>query len=374
MKKLFVSIFLLIVAGFLVRPVHAQQTANVSAVAAPTTVTVGTPVTVSVNVANVVNFGAYEFTLLFDPTILQAQTTTIQRDDAFLGSTGNGGAINQLVNTINNTTGVAQLAVYTLSSNPGPSGSGRIATITFNTIGAGTSALPLSAVTISQIDGTEQPSTVTNGSLVVTPVASPVATPIATPNATPVATPLATPVATPEATPVPSGNAPGTMTVSFKFEGVAPAPGPDKRVTITFKKNGTVVQTTSVDAAAPDAQNVYTTLAFNAAALTESPYDVCVKGPTHLTRCFRGITITGPTFNLSRLDPVTDVLLTANAIDIPAEGALDKVFLSDWEVFRSTYAPDTQVVDAAADFNFDGVVSIFDFNYIPQNYNKTGDQ
>ena len=196
------------------------------------TVDVGDTVTIEVWVDDVTNLGGYQFTVNFDPSILQA---TGSSDGGFLGSTGR--SVVPLSPKIDNSAGTITVGALSFGSGDGPSGSGKLATVTFSAAGGGTSALTLSDVSLTDPDGNTIESGTSDGEVVVSgggatetpvpPTATPGATetpvpPTATPGATetpvpptatetlvpPTETPTPMPTATPTETPIP-----GAMTV-----------------------------------------------------------------------------------------------------------------------------------------------------------------
>ena len=174
-------------AGTTVRISPLTQTANV-----------GDTVTIEVWVDDVTNLGGYQFTVNFDPNVLHA---TGSSDGGFLGSTGR--TVSTLTPDIDNDAGTITVGAFTLGSGDGPSGSGKLATVTFSAVGGGTSALSLSNVQLTHPDGSSiTVDTLTNGSVDVTGATSTPAPPTATPEATSTGVPTETP-ALPTATPIP---------------------------------------------------------------------------------------------------------------------------------------------------------------------------
>lgn len=107
--------------------------------ATPTPAVVGSPVTLDVLVADIVDLYAFQFSLSFAPGLLQATGVT---EGSFL-STGGGTFFGG--GTIDNTAGTISFTFDALvGAVPGVSGSGTLASISFNAIGAGVSALTFS--------------------------------------------------------------------------------------------------------------------------------------------------------------------------------------------------------------------------------------
>jgi hypothetical protein len=96
---------------------------------------------ISINVANVVDFGAFQATLGFDPRIIEVETVTL---GDFINSTGR--ATTPLVTEVDNTTGEISFVIFTSGDSPGPDGDGSLAVINFISKQAGFSELKLSGV------------------------------------------------------------------------------------------------------------------------------------------------------------------------------------------------------------------------------------
>lgn len=96
---------------------------------------------ISINVANVVDFGAFQATLGFDPRIIEVETVTL---GDFINSTGR--ATTPLVTEVDNTTGEISFVTFTSGDSPGPDGDGSLAVINFISKQAGFSELELSGV------------------------------------------------------------------------------------------------------------------------------------------------------------------------------------------------------------------------------------
>jgi Cohesin domain/PEP-CTERM motif len=132
----------------------------VSIVAAPDPAVVGTPVTLSVLINGVVDLAAYQFSLAFNPAVLQATTVT---EGGFLGA---GGSTFFGAGAINNTTGAIAFTFNSLiGAGPGVSGNGNLASITFNVISPGISLLAFSEVLFLNSLGVDVKPTVQNRSL-----------------------------------------------------------------------------------------------------------------------------------------------------------------------------------------------------------------
>jgi hypothetical protein len=107
----------------------------------PTSATVGSSVLVNVLISGVADLFGAQFTLGFNPAVLQATGVS---EGAFLGA---GGSTIFISGSINNTLGsVANVADALVGSVPGVSGSGVLASLQFTVNGAGVSTLNFSNV------------------------------------------------------------------------------------------------------------------------------------------------------------------------------------------------------------------------------------
>lgn len=152
-----------LLAGLLsVSGLAAAQT--VSATSAPSPAVVGSPVAVDVLIAGVADLFGYQFSLAFNPLVLQATGGT---EGAFLPSAGatifDGGVINNALGTVT-------LAFGTLTGLvPGATGGGVLARINFNTIATGSSALTFSDVVLIDSNLLTLTAQVNNGMLTAVP-------------------------------------------------------------------------------------------------------------------------------------------------------------------------------------------------------------
>jgi Cohesin domain len=124
----------------------------------------GDTVTVEVDISDVSDLYAFQFDLIFDPTIMSDSSST---EGPFLPG---GGATFFIPGTIDNVNGaVSQTADTLLSAVAGVNGSGALAFFQFSAIGAGYSALaiPIDSVILLDSNLNEIPFDVTNGSLTV---------------------------------------------------------------------------------------------------------------------------------------------------------------------------------------------------------------
>lgn len=111
----------------------------VSIVAAPTPAVLGSPLVLDVQIAGALDLYGFQFTLSFDPNLLQATGVTEGSFLADAGPTSFG------VGGINNATGTVSFIFDSLlGATPGVSGNGLLASIGFNTMQVGVSGLSFS--------------------------------------------------------------------------------------------------------------------------------------------------------------------------------------------------------------------------------------
>jgi Cohesin domain/PEP-CTERM motif len=141
--------------------------ASLNAVATPNPANVGQTVVLDVQLADVADLYSYEFSLSFDPSVLRIDS--VAQGGFFSGYPAIGS-----LGTVDNAAGTLSFVYNTLSGPlPGVSGTGSLGTITFTTIGAGTSALSFSGVQlVDSIDNTIAV-TVNSGSVAVLAVPEP---------------------------------------------------------------------------------------------------------------------------------------------------------------------------------------------------------
>jgi adhesin HecA-like repeat protein len=148
----------------LAAPLTAQAQATLSASAAATPVALGAPVVVTVSIANVIDLYAHQFTLNFNPAVLQASSAG---EGAFLAG---GGSTVFSAGTIDNTAGTVSLVLGTLvGAVPGVDGGGALATLNFTATGFGTSSLTLGDVLALDSMLMDIPFTLAGGSVTVVP-------------------------------------------------------------------------------------------------------------------------------------------------------------------------------------------------------------
>ncbi|MBM4429801.1 MAG: hypothetical protein FJ026_05550 [Chloroflexi bacterium] len=171
----------------------------------------GTVFTISVQIDKAVDLGAFEFTLAFNPAVLQVERVVL---DSFLGSTGRSAV--PLGPTINNQAGSVAFGAFSFGTSAGPDGNGTLALIGWRAAGPGGSALNFSGVQLTDSQGRPQvPVNTENGSVTVNgagPTSSPTAT--GQPTASATTTRTATPSQTLPPTPSPSPTSTATATPS----------------------------------------------------------------------------------------------------------------------------------------------------------------
>jgi len=99
--------------------------------------------TVSVAITNVVDLGAFQFTLVFSPTVVHVATAELS---SFLGSTGRN--VSPLGPHIDNEAGTVTYSAFSFGEPPGPDGSGALATVSLLPQAAGESQLRLQNVQV----------------------------------------------------------------------------------------------------------------------------------------------------------------------------------------------------------------------------------
>lgn len=134
-----------VVAAALLVPVTVRVDPSAS------TGTVGDTFTINVVIDNALNLGSFQFDLTYDPVIVQATDVTL---GTFLGSTGR--SIGVIGPIIDNTAGQVTFGAFSFGSQPGPSGTGLLATINFSTAGVGSSLLDLQNSQVTDTLGNPQ--------------------------------------------------------------------------------------------------------------------------------------------------------------------------------------------------------------------------
>ena len=153
----------MILAGLLSAPGWA--TAQVfSASASPSPAVVGSPLALSVLITGVTDLFAYQFSLAFNPLVLQVASVT---EGAFLPTAGgtlfDGGVVNNALGTVILTNGVLTGPV------PGANGGGVVARINFSVTRAGVSSLNFSDVLLIDSNLATLPVLISNGMVTAVP-------------------------------------------------------------------------------------------------------------------------------------------------------------------------------------------------------------
>jgi hypothetical protein len=139
-----------------------------SITATPSPAVSGSQVTLNVRISGVVDLFAWQFSLAFNPAVLQAVGGT---EGSFLTGAG---TTSYSPGVIDNTTGKVSFAYSALfGAGPGASGTGVVANMTFNAIAAGSSALNFSDVLFLNTNLNTITLQVTNGNLLVSAVPEP---------------------------------------------------------------------------------------------------------------------------------------------------------------------------------------------------------
>jgi hypothetical protein len=214
--------------------------------------TVGDSFSVDVDVENVNNLGAYEFTLRYDPAVVSYVSVS---NGSFLGSTGRW--VDCVGPILDASAGTIRFGcVTTDSGTPGPSGSGQLAQVVLHADAAGTSPLNLPLAALSDPTGVEIPTNVAGGSVTVsTGAPTSTLTPTDTYTPTPTDTYTLTATATSSATPTPTSTFTPTPTDTY-------TPTPTDTYTLTA---------TATSSATPTPTSTFTPTPTNTATPTAIP-------------------------------------------------------------------------------------------------------
>ncbi len=138
--------------------------ASITLAPSPLTLNVNGAGSVDVQINNAQNLGAFEFIITFDPAVVHATGVT-------LGPmlTGSSTYTAYLLGPLfDNAVGAVRFAAYTLGTGEGPNGSGVLASVQFQGMGAGVSGLNFTKVRITdRVAVIDAGATATNGSVVV---------------------------------------------------------------------------------------------------------------------------------------------------------------------------------------------------------------
>ncbi|MBU0490220.1 MAG: cohesin domain-containing protein [Chloroflexi bacterium] len=153
-----VGIVLGLLLGLAAGVVHAQ-TAVVRVEPAIQYVALSSPGTVDIMIDDAVDLGGFQFDLTFDATLMQVDSVAL---GSFLGSTGR--TAFPVGPTIDNVNGLVTFGGASFGANPGPNGTGTLATVNFHTLGTpGASRLELENVQVLDTSASPQASTTVDG-------------------------------------------------------------------------------------------------------------------------------------------------------------------------------------------------------------------
>lgn len=155
-------------------PTACAYPTNMTVVPATPQVALNTQAQIDITVTSVQNLGAYEFTLLYNPALVQVTTVV---NGSFLGSTGR--TATPVGPVIDNTLGKVTFGAFTFGTQPGPDGNGILATVTLNAIAVGTTDLTLLNTLLTDINAVNTNHCPINGSLTVTSEGGPSPSPAA---------------------------------------------------------------------------------------------------------------------------------------------------------------------------------------------------
>jgi Cohesin domain/PEP-CTERM motif len=159
-----------LVFGMLAAQATTGVAATLSLSATPSPVVQGSPLAVNVVVGDIADLYAYQFSLSFNPSLLQATGVT---EGAFLAT---GGTTFFSSGSIDNTLGSISFSFNSLIGNlPGVSGTGVLATINFSTLATGTSALNFADTLLLDSNLGDLTVDIQNGSITISPVPEPAA-------------------------------------------------------------------------------------------------------------------------------------------------------------------------------------------------------
>jgi hypothetical protein len=151
-------------AAALALSLPAAASATLGASGSPDPAVVGGSINVTVSVADIADLFAWQFSLQFDPSILQASSIAA---GSFLSGSG---PTLFIPGTIDNDAGRIGFIIETMQGFvPGASGSGALAQIGFDVVGAGTTALNFGDVVFLDSLLADIPLTVQAGSVTAVP-------------------------------------------------------------------------------------------------------------------------------------------------------------------------------------------------------------
>lgn len=230
----------------------AQSGTVVRLVVTPGQINAGDTTTVQIQIDNVTNLTAADVQVSFDPAVLQGVDANDQQTGIQL-QPGNLLTPDFIVtNNIDNATGLAQYALAQFGTTPPVSGSGVLATITFQGVADGVSLLTFALTDLVNVDSTIIAVTTQNGQITVgqggpdpdtpTPTNTPTLDLVGTPTETPTPTTTLAPDVTPTDTPIPTSTPLPTVTptASPTFTPIPPVPSATAPVTILPPDGATI--------------------------------------------------------------------------------------------------------------------------------------
>ncbi len=152
-----------------------------------------------------------------------------------------------------------------------------------------------------------------------------------------------------------------------------------------LKNNGQTVVSRSVSFAyagrSVGQEVVYSNAGDQLTNLPTGTYDIYINGPVHLTRKFTRVINAGS----QTADVTATKLLAGDSIDTRTDlsaAPADKIDIFDYNDLVTYFAckvapasppPGKTCSSFASDFDFDGDIDIFDYNFLVGNFNKSGE-
>ncbi|MBC8254744.1 MAG: hypothetical protein H8E35_12070 [Ardenticatenia bacterium] len=122
----------------------------------------GKTFTVAVEIEGATDLGGFQFDIAFDPAVVQVEDVTL---GDLLGSTGR--STTPLGPVIDNAAGAVTFGGFSFGDQPGPSGDGVLAVVTWTALGVGSSPLHLENVQVVDVAGQKQPAITEDGRAMV---------------------------------------------------------------------------------------------------------------------------------------------------------------------------------------------------------------
>lgn len=198
-----------------VRPIVAIEPAEQG-------VQTGATFTIDVVIEEAVDLGGYEFQVSFSASVLEV---TKVEEGGYLGSTGR--RVFPVNPEIDNEVGTVRYGVASVGGPAGPDGSGKLATLTFEAVGPGTTELHLHQVLIADTDVAQQVPRVRHGEVTVGSEGGPTdqatEVPVATATWTP--SPIPTEASTGGPSPTPTASSTDAATAA-PTSATSPTPSP----------------------------------------------------------------------------------------------------------------------------------------------------